>query len=254
VNGDDFTLMMLYANGFGVKRNYNLAINYACIQRYPESGFAVDVMIEELLRRNKSGSEEQLDLCDFAGTTFAISYCISMKEGQKEKARIRRLGEIRISMDGRQKAFFDKLREAAQDFASSSSRNEVDQLGSGRAGFVIDAEAELKESFLDDIEKCEQGVFPEYTLVQFTAFDKQLNKTYQAIMHTQTEAGSDRLFSTDITKSGIKEAQRTWLKFRDAWVKYGEARYPNVPTHTWKAMLTERRVKKLEGLLNSDPP
>jgi len=253
---DSSVLMMLYANGFGVKRNYDLAIRYACRQRTPESDFAVDVMITDLFTRKTSGTEptEQFEQCKFCANNISCGQCVYIEESQKDKARMRRLSEIGHRMDVGQKAAFDKLVQTAQDFALSSSRNETDQSGSSRASYVIGAEADVQKLFLKDVEQCEQGTLPDYTLVQFAALDKQLNSSYQAIMHTRIEGENKPLLPTGITKSGIKETQKIWLKFRDAWVDYGRLRYSQVPAYAWKAMLTERRIKQLEDLRNSDPP
>ncbi len=78
--------------------------------------------------------------------------------------------------------------------------------------------------------------------------DARLNKAYRAIMHPGPADKPQYEIATGITPDGIKEAQRAWLKFRDAWVAFGKVRYPAVSAHAWKAMLTERRVNDLEDL------
>ena len=51
------------------------------------------------------------------------------------------------------------------------------------------------------------------------------------------------------TMKDILAAQRAWLKYRDAWVRFAALHYPALPAPTWIALLTDQREKELEELL-----
>jgi uncharacterized protein YecT (DUF1311 family) len=53
-----------------------------------------------------------------------------------------------------------------------------------------------------------------------------------------------------VTPNGVKLAQRAWLRYRDAWVKFGVVKYPAVSTDSWKTWLTQQRIPLLQPWLN----
>lgn len=209
-----------------------------------------------ITQKNTDGVElaKPADVCDSCDNNVTCGYCVARESENRNRMHAYKLDELGRGMTILQRAAFDKLRQADQDFAYSSSRSEVDQSGSSRSSYVIGAADDINNLFLADVEHGERGVFPGYTAAQFAALDKRLNDTYQTLMHTKIEGANIPLLPTGITKSGIKETERAWLKFRDAWVDYAGLRYPRVPGWAWKAMLTERRIKQLEDLRDADPP
>ena len=48
-------------------------------------------------------------------------------------------------------------------------------------------------------------------------------------------------------KDGIRDAQRAWLRYRDAFLAFAALRYPQVTRDSLSAWLTEKRTKMLEG-------
>ena len=167
---------------------------------------------------------------------------------KKESARLLRLDEISRNWSAKNKDAFAKLRQAAETFAVASSRNETDQAGTGRVEFIDEAYAEIKDDLVQDIERSENGEFPNYTEAEFEELDVKLNQSYRAIMHPGPNDKKQPEIFTGITRDGIKEAQRAWLKYRDAWMAFGRVHYPAVPGYVWKGMLTDRRNKQLEDL------
>lgn len=54
------------------------------------------------------------------------------------------------------------------------------------------------------------------------------------------------------TNAGIKSTQRKWVKYRDSWVKFAAARYPQVKVDILKTWLTEKRAAELKDFLPSE--
>lgn len=246
--GDNTVLMMLYANGFGVKVNPDLAIKYACSGPSEPEEMAGEVKDMMELKASGGGRGKIIDQCDYAGNTISASNCASMGERQKDRARNRRLDETSRRLSPNQKEEFDKLRKSAAEFASAhgSDEYEANESGTMRGQLAIEATSQENEQFLDDVEQCEKGVFPVYTQAQFTQLDKQLNQIYREIMRSSdAQAGQIGVYGV-VSKTRMRETQRVWLQFRDAWVAFGHARYPSVPTYAWQALLTERRIKQLK--------
>jgi uncharacterized protein YecT (DUF1311 family) len=84
-----------------------------------------------------------------------------------------------------------------------------------------------------------------FTKAQLNALDKELNETYRLL-----KASADPKFREGtVTWVDIREAQRAWLDYRDAWIKFGKVRYPAISEPSWKAFFTEQRLKMLKELL-----
>jgi hypothetical protein len=51
-----------------------------------------------------------------------------------------------------------------------------------------------------------------------------------------------------VTKDGIRDAQRKWVAYRDAWTAFAARRYPKRSADEWKAWITSVRVEQLKTL------
>ncbi len=243
---DNSILMMLYANGFGVKRNPDLAIKYACgADMVDVEDVEKEAVVTDLLAiKNSRGKHEKIiDKCDYAGVTPTIAYCTISREHQKDRARNRELDAMSSGWKPEQKSAFAALRKAKDDFADARGSNETDMSGTGRDIYATEAAAAEKDLFLKDMAQFEKGALPKYTQQQFSALDRQLNVAYRQAMQAAAKAGP-----LEVSDEGVKTAQLTWLKYRDAWVAFGRVRYPAVSAPSWEAMLTKRRIEQLAEL------
>jgi uncharacterized protein YecT (DUF1311 family) len=47
----------------------------------------------------------------------------------------------------------------------------------------------------------------------------------------------------------VQATQKAWLKYRDAWVALGAARYPHVSSEAWMTWTTRKRTAQLKEVL-----
>lgn len=190
-NRDNTTLMMIYANGFGVKVNPDLAIKYSCSGPRDELEMAAQVEDFIVLKLSASSNRGIIDQCDYAFNTPALNNCAALAARQQDRARNHRLDKISYKMSLKQKHAFDKLRKAAAEYADAHAddKYEANMSGTMRGMIAINAKSQESELFLSDVEKCEQGVFPTYTQMQFVELDKRLNQIYQNIMQSNMQVG-----------------------------------------------------------------
>lgn len=245
--GDNTVLMMLYANGFGVKINPDLSIKYLCAGPRDNEEMAEQVAALMALKTSARSSGKVIDQCDYAANTPAIGRCQNLAERHRERVRNRILDEISRKMSLEQKQAFDKLRKTATQFADAHGSDEYEANISGtmRGQIAVGATSKENQQFLSDVRQYEDGVFPKYTSAQFAELDKHLNHTYREIMRSNMQGGQVGVYGV-VSTTRVRETQRIWLKYRDAWVAFGHARYPSVPAHAWEALLTERRIKQME--------
>ena len=110
--------------------------------------------------------------------------------------------------------------------------------------FEIDAESSLKDDFLEAVTAFESGKLPHTSAIESAKADEALNLAYRenlqiADIH-KTEYGA-------IQPDGIRQAERAWLKYRDAWLEFAAMRYPAVARNAWLQLLTADRTLILSG-------
>jgi uncharacterized protein YecT (DUF1311 family) len=237
-------LTMIYANGQGTTRNFDLALKFSCEYEGAdaENGYRFKHLLE-LQQQNWTGNN--FSLCDDATSGFMMGWCSRIDEDLQQEKRVRELRSVTTKWKPEELRAFDTLQRIADKFFLASSENEVDLRGTARAAFEIEAEASLRDGFVTALKRFETGNLPSYRSVEFQKADSELNSVYSKI---QTVSGKEMDFTT-VTPEGIKSAQWAWLRCRDAWVTFGSIKYPSVPPESWKTWLTLDRIKMLKEWL-----
>ena len=117
----------------------------------------------------------------------------------------------------------------------------MDQRGTGRIAYAIFEAETLEDALLESVRAFEAGKFP--ARASLSKVDAELNAYYSSIMRRESleDAGT-------ISKEGIRETQRTWLAYRDAWASFAAQRYPARSAAEWKAWMTAARIAQLKSL------
>ena len=231
-------LMMLYANGYGVEQNLDLAIRLAISEDLAVS--AEPGAYESSLRSMKADSGAgEFDVCDFYSGGILFGMCMSIWGSQAQSEWELRMEPL-IDED-------EPLRHLMDEFTASRIRNEIEL--SGSAGRYV--KPTLEERFLNafhatSLELFESGRFPAYTEDQFREADGDLNRTYSEFRTRESwPFGND---PEEIQFESVRETQRLWLRYRDAWVEFGQRRYPHVSSWSWLGWLTTWRNRQFEAI------
>lgn len=233
VFGGSSVLMMIYANGRGVKKDIDLALKYACMTEGAPAELDGRLKhLEELRKKN-----ETFDVCDDITSGFMSGHCTRIITQKDREAREAKLEAIKKSWSPAEIAAFVTLKTAHDKFEEERTNKEVDLSGSARSQFMIEEEEIMQKSFLGKIERFEKGDYPP----GIADNNKQLNEVYQIIMAQKEEMGT-------LTAKGCRETQRTWIKFRDAWLAFAKVRYPKLVQLHLLRELTADRLKQLEEL------
>ncbi|MBC7452698.1 MAG: DUF1311 domain-containing protein [Massilia sp.] len=247
-SNDISVLMMLYANGFGVTRDADLAIRYACAS---EGALAeMEERVMHLARRKTDQSGDRFDQCDDITSGFMGGYCASIAENQAGKVRTAFLARARKAMSAPQQVAFDALLAVTSVFAASRGNVETDMSGTARAAMAIDATAREQEWLREHVAAFEKGQVNLPAPEQFAAADAELNRAYRRLMQaTATDPDHpQRLAWSTVEKSSVRATQRAWLAYRDAWVRFAALRYPAIDAAALKSALTQWRSKQLVAL------
>jgi uncharacterized protein YecT (DUF1311 family) len=233
-------LMMVYANGQGVKRNYKLAKKAACdVEGAPAE---IQSRIQHLLdmETGKKGANSKIDICDDITSGFMMGYCSSLDSNLKEQIREQKFNEISSRWTDEEKAGFKILMSKANKFFTERSESEVDQSGTARAAMSIAEYTALREDFSNSLSDFESGKLPAFTQKDFTVADRKLNRTYGKLKKDKAEDDLNTVKMED-----IQRVEYIWISYRDAWVDFGKLKYPSIPDYAWKTYFTNKRTKML---------
>lgn len=232
-------ILMLYANGYGVKRNLDICIRLACAN-IGGAPAEVEFRVQHLKALKGNGPKEIFDVCDDATSGYMSGWCQSIQSelaGIKRKAAIQAIVEKWPKQD---QVAFAQLKAMVSDFFSERVEQEVDMSGTARVMIALQESDSLEDNFLHKIEAADKCKFSNYTEQDYASADKELNVLYKKVMGLQEFVGGT------VTKEGIKATQRAWIGYRDAWVAFGAIRCPKVGAVTWKMMITLDRIEQLK--------
>lgn len=234
-------LMTIYANGVGAKRNFDLALRLAC-----ENGGApaeIEARIKhiiELKAQNWLGND--FSLCDDITSGYMAGFCADHREKFKSIVRDKKLSVIQAKWTKADKKEFAALSKIAYQYFDVHADNEVDQSGTAHTALYIDDKALQEDFFIKTLEMLEKESLPKYSDQQFKDADAKLNSVYKQVQQRDDSEGGS------VTKEGIKITQRTWIKYKDAFVKFCSKKYPDASKDI-KTYITLNRIKELEEFI-----
>ncbi len=235
-------LALIYANANGVPRNLPLARRFACEDTWIDGTSALK-MLDKI---EHSASPPTLDLCDFAETTPAIASCANLQSLQADALRNKKIAAIRNALPPEAQRAFDQLKTAEANFDNTRLQHEIDLTSTGRAIFVMNDEAKLRDQFLINLNRVAAPTLTEPTTLE--AADRELNDAYKHLQSTvPLHATIDKDNST-VDFAGIQATQRAWLPLRDAWRAYAIAIHASAPSDKVVAMVTAQRAHQLKML------
>lgn len=240
VFGGPAILMMLYANGDGVSRNYTLAEKFAC-----EAGGApaeIDGRIEHLEKlRQQHWTGKNFDLCDDITSGHMAGYCTLLQSQMQAAKRESRLDAIVDAWSTAERQAFQPLQAASNRFINTRAEKEVDQSGTAGASFVIAEKTSLQNRFFAALQTLQHGKLPRYSPEDLRRADAELNAVFAKAEKPSTLRGT-------VTPRGIRQTEWAWIQYRDAWVTFGALKYPGVSADSWKTWLTKERIAMLQKL------
>ena len=242
VIGGPAVLMMSYANGQGAGQDYDLAIKFACAA----GGAPAEIRgrVEHVLALQSHAAAGKIDICDDITSGYMGGFCTAIKSDRAAAQRSGAVNTRTASWPVEHRAAFEALQQAADAYFDAHAAGETDLSGTLRGAFMIKAKDTLTAKLDAALGDFEKGRSPAYSAAQFTDADRQLNAVYAA---TLKKAGTAAPGLT-ITPDGIRQTERLWLKYLDAWMRFAGLHYPAVTADSVKARLTLERIAVLKGI------
>ena len=208
-------LMTIYANGEGARRNLDLAIRMACTIEGAEPA-EYDRRVTHLAAlRDRHWQGRDFSYCDDIDPGLGTGLCASHRAALVRPQREAGQRALIARWSPEQRAAFEPLRRAFEEFVAASAAGDLASGGSSHASLRNRLEQGLRDQFAEMLQRLDSGQAPSFTAGQLRTEDLQLNQAYRARL-----ADEQQYDAPGISPDSIQNAQRAWLRYRDAFLTF----------------------------------
>lgn len=237
-------LTMIYANGKGVKANLDLAIHFACL--FGGAGAEIEGRIKHLTKLKSDKNPKNFNICDDITSGDIINICTSYEQRASVEKQKKHLDLLNLSLTLEERTELKKCLSISSLYFDTRTANEMDRFGTGAQAFIMSEEMNLNSRMIQLLDKIIHCKLKSQTPEQFKKADNILNALYK-----KTQKKPDEEFYS-ITRDGIKKTERTWIRYKDAWVSFGLNECPKISKTSWETLITNDRIKQLEDFVRYD--
>ncbi len=246
------TLTMLYANGFGVARDYDLAIRFACEaagnSASEESALRIGQL--EALRDGRLPRDRPFDLCDDATSGAMGSYCEDIHQRIADVDRGNRLRKLLARLPERAQAQLPELQAAETAFEKARGQGEdTGGGGSGAGGFRLLDQGQLREQFLINLQRFAAGELPSATAADRARAEQQLKTAAHLAQNFTPDPDAFARASVAPTPESLAATQQAWEALFAAWMRFVPVAYPQLSLDTAATELLRLRLHQLKRVL-----
>jgi uncharacterized protein YecT (DUF1311 family) len=233
-------LMQIYANGRGARRDLDLATAFACqIEGAPLESNARVKHLQAM--RSRPG---QIDFCDDITSGLAGGVCADRKAQMAAAPRTARLAALKRRLSPQAQRLYAPMQAAFEAYVEADGA--VIEHGGGTAAseMATNEREAVRAAFVRDLARLLDGRWPASSPAAVRASDAQLNARYgEALAQAEDAASEGRSELADLRK-----AQRAWIAFRTAYLRFAAVARPSLSQDAVLAGLTRQRVAELRGL------
>ena len=234
VSGDcNRELAVIFANGWGVRRDYDAATHFLCGAAREMAPFEQWGMLRRVQEMRGQDAPKDLDYCDHVTSGRGGLLCEQLAAESREPEWERRLAAAGRSADASMREPLTRLLAAAQTFTEEEGgyREDGARGGTGYAAFLVAAQQKVYEAFVTTLERYGRERAPAATAAGLQKADRDLNAAYRKALAAAREPCP--LCREDDHESGpqaLREAQRAWIAYRDAWTPWYRQRWAGAAT------------------------
>jgi len=243
VVGGSLIIADLYFNGAGVKRNIPLSLRFACES---EEGMAEFALPEIAKLNGAAPTHGPFEFCDYAATTVSQTFCAGYASEIANDRRRRYFDSLKASMNGEQRAAFEKLLEAEHAYIEAHA-DEVYQGGSIHNIRTLGSQDILQDLFRTDVVRFERKEWPALTGDQISTADAVLDREYEKELGQLRAQPNETNDLTLVTADHLAVVEKAWERYREAWVAFARVRYPENAARV-RAEVTLERYRLLKTI------
>jgi uncharacterized protein YecT (DUF1311 family) len=256
IGGDNFetrtlataTLAMIYANGAGVPRDIDTAIQFVCAESpEPEKDGRIEMI--ESIEKIRTDRARHYDFCVENGGQFwqIVRFeCERFAAELKDRQRKKRIAVLAAKWTLEQKTAFHAMLRVHAAFIKASTDGESDPCVTGVTTQEIDIPDELNDQFAADLTDFERGQLPHFSHEDAVTADQRLNAAFAKMVDPLIERAKRGDDHCSKPVAPLRADERAWIAYRDAWLRFAEVRWPEVSRDSWLAFLSKERAGRLE--------
>ncbi len=247
----DRTLMILYADGFGVTRNLDVATALAC--RAGGAPAEVDARVRHLARlKSENWTGTDFSLCDDAATGLMRGICADHGQLVARSDRARAFAALSARWSPAERAAFAPLKRAEAALADARGQGESDPSGPDREAVTVRAEDDQERAFAALLSDAEAGRVASASPAEAQAAESALDDAARALAARtpappRTPVGAPTRAAA-VTSAGLATGERAWARYRDAWLAFAKVRYPALPPDALLARLARERLAQVSRI------
>lgn len=214
-----------FANADGVERNFDVAEYFLCHDAENMAPAELEGMLAHLQAMRSGEETAPLKFCDHVTSGYGMLYCSSLAHAELMPRLEARIETLRGSAEPRSQ--FAALLNAGAAWVSAESQRlgELSRGGSGHAAFALDAEMSTQQRFVENLERWSNERAPAASAAELTAADRDLNAAYVAERTNVAETIAALGEGYADFKTLLRDAQRAWIAYRDAFAAYYAERW-----------------------------
>ncbi len=245
-------LGMIFANGWGVRRDYDAAMFFLCRAEDEMAPYEWWNMLDHVERMRLGQTKKDLRFCDYVTSGRGALLCREVEQARQYEAEDVRVAAVKKTLSAEAQAKLDPLVAVAGRFSDADGAwfAEDSRGGTIYPALVVDGTRKVHAEFVKALEARAKSRAPKASKESYAAADRRLNSMYEKAMkasvpcHMCEDGG-------EAARKVLREAQRTWITYRDAWTVFYLARWNGAaPAEALereiKALLTRERIKLLE--------
>ena len=239
---DTVVLAMLYANGEGVPRDAAMAKHYLCEDNAwndPNDSIGDIAPGRKFEACNPDGTSSYGRVMDYA--------CLIEGKNRADKAQGDTYGRVEASTPADARPALRALEKAWQAYTDAHGAESPGGT-SGAAQSAMETALGEQVQWTGYLARVAEGELPSKfgDGTDLPGVDRKLNAQYQVVLKqaaTDCPTGGTACLGPD----DLRKAERAWLQYREAWVAFGQVRFPRIPAAAWRAWLTRSREGDLEA-------
>lgn len=193
VHGDcNRELAVIFANGWGVRRDYDAATYFLCAAGDEMAPFEQWEMLGHVEAMRKASQPKDLDFCDYAESGFGTSWCAQLDLTRRSVDWERRIAAVRGSLGAAAQQSLVELRKAAKTFVEANAEAAAAGFlgGSIHPSEVLWSQASGNEGFVVNLERFGRQRADAVTQETLNRADAALNTAYKAAMTYYDDLGA----------------------------------------------------------------
>jgi len=217
-------LAMIFANGWGVKRDYDAATWFLC-RTEDIAPHELRSMLGHIETMRKAEKPADLLYCDHVVSGSGQLYCEQVAAARREEERPDRIAKLKQTLSAEAAGALDALVEALEAFAEAETGLKVfGEGGTGYAAIAVQEQEAVREEQLAAVERLAGARAPGCSAEALEAADAGLNESYRLARTVPPECYrcSDPKVEWAAT---LRDAQRAWIRYRDAFAAFYLARW-----------------------------